>query len=114
MNTEDFVILRHLKEDAKSLERPGTPIIKSRDILRGARNKSEDYDDMEHSASDRINECKGLESRAGEKRGKKMEAGKGNRWVRFLDVALTVPSDESDDELDFCKPSPKHQEQQTI
>jgi hypothetical protein len=29
----------------------------------------------------------------------------GNKWVKFMDFALTCPSDESDDELAFCKPS---------
>jgi len=28
----------------------------------------------------------------------------GNKWVRFLDVGISCPSDESDDELAFCKP----------
>ena len=37
-----------------------------------------------------------------EKRG---TSGEGNKWVMFLDVALTCPSDESDDELAFCKPA---------
>lgn len=39
----------------------------------------------------------------------KSDHGKGkakpNRWVRFLDVGITCPSDVSDDELDFCKPA---------
>lgn len=30
--------------------------------------------------------------------------GSGEKWVRFLDVAITCPSDESD-ELSICKPS---------
>jgi hypothetical protein len=30
--------------------------------------------------------------------------GKGGKWVRFLDVGITCPSDESD-ELSICKPS---------
>jgi hypothetical protein len=30
---------------------------------------------------------------------------KGKKWVRFLDVGISCPSDESDDELAFCKPS---------
>ena len=29
----------------------------------------------------------------------------GTKWVKFMDFALTCPSDESDDELAFCKPS---------
>ena len=39
--------------------------------------------------------------------GKIMESAKnkkGGKWVRFLDVAISCPSDESDDELAFCKP----------
>jgi hypothetical protein len=32
------------------------------------------------------------------------ERSTGNRWVRFLDVGLSCPSDESADELAFCKP----------
>lgn len=31
--------------------------------------------------------------------------GKPNKWVRFLDVGISCPSDESEDELAFCKPS---------
>lgn len=29
---------------------------------------------------------------------------KGRKWVRFLDVGISCPEDESDDELAFCKP----------
>ena len=31
--------------------------------------------------------------------------GKPHNWVRFLDMGISCPSDESDDELAFCKPS---------
>jgi hypothetical protein len=29
---------------------------------------------------------------------------KGNKWVKFLDIGISCDSDESDDELAFCKP----------
>jgi len=34
----------------------------------------------------------------------KQYKGKPNKWVRFLDVGISCPSDGSDDELAFCKP----------
>jgi hypothetical protein len=35
----------------------------------------------------------------------KESMSQGNKWIKFMDFALTCPSDESDDELAFCKPS---------
>ena len=110
MDTEDFVMFRRTKEGDKATERSGTPTSQSRDIVKGARGQ------------DRGRGKKGTEGRGAGRAVKSEARGSGtgvrevvrggtatgatkeNRWVRFLDVALTVPSDESDDELDFCKP----------
>ena len=35
----------------------------------------------------------------------KESTSQGNKWIKFMDFELSCPSDESDDELAFCKPS---------
>jgi hypothetical protein len=87
MNTEDFVMLRRKKGSLVDLDEP--------DIL---------HHRPEPKPSKPKLETKGKHSK------KKVQTsentkGQGNKWVKFLDVALTCPSDESDDELTFCKPS---------
>jgi hypothetical protein len=100
---------RRGKETNSTIEKPRVPVPKSKDLSRtetaarkrdvgqGRCFKNRDAEDkyQERYAEDR--------SVGGGERGTRR--GTGNRWVRFLDVALTVPSDESDDELDFCKPN---------
>jgi hypothetical protein len=113
MNTEDFVMFRRSKEDESMDDRHGTPVTESRDILRGYRSAQTggrgDKGMEDVGGTDRNVKGKGMgggtvDGDKGRGDTKMTEARKGNRWVRFLDVALTVPSDESDDELNFCKP----------
>jgi hypothetical protein len=101
MRTEDFVMLRR---------------------KRGVLTESEESDIIEHRRIEDKTEAnpkssqpnpwtkpkKGAKKPAEETATKKdTEKGKVkvNKWVRFLDVGISCPSDESDDELAFCKPS---------
>jgi len=110
MDTEDFVMFRRTKEGDKATERSGTPTSQSRDIVKGARgqNRGRGKKGTEGRGAGRAVKSEARGSGTGGRevaRGRTATgATKENRWVRFLDVALTVPSDESDDELDFCKP----------
>ncbi len=91
MRTEDFVMLRR---------------------TRGIIMEDEEIDILEHRPDatqenkDKKKGKKGLNKKtlvnAEEKETVK---NKGTKWVRFLDVGISCPSDESDDELVFCKPS---------
>ena len=109
MRTEDFVMLRRKREistDEDDLEpaRP-QPIVR-----RGGKEKTR----VGSRVKDR--RTKGKEKAAQGDQGKELESGHqvvaavekkksgSGKWVRFLDVALTCPSDESD-ELSICKPS---------
>lgn len=79
MRTDDFVMLRRKK---------GTLI--------------DEIDILEHrpaTSTESKEQKKNVTGRVGEK------MNKGKKWVRFLDVGISCPSDESDDELAFCKPS---------
>ena len=111
MNTEDFVMLRRYKGDTSSNERPGTPLTKSRDNLtghRGGRSRGVGHRNLggqeRGGSSVHRNTDTGIENKGMEDGEIEMGTRNGNRWVRFLDVAVTAPSDDSDDELDFCKP----------
>jgi hypothetical protein len=100
---------RRGKEANSTIEEPGVPVPKSKDISRtrtAVRKRDVEQErcfknsDAGDEAQERYPEDRSFgEGERGTRR------GTGNRWVRFLDVALTVPSDESDDELDFCKPN---------
>ena len=101
MRTDDFVMLRR---------------------TRGIIMEDEETDILEH----RLESTQGIKNKKGgsDKKGVKkktsvMEKGsaknKGKKWVRFLDVGISCPSDESDDELAFCKPlwTRKNEKQQS-
>lgn len=108
MNTEDFVMFRRGKESNNTNEKPDTPVAKSRHISRGesdTRNRGvQEVKDMANRGEKEKSRERGLEERGVDEGDLTVRNGTVNRWVRFLDVALTVPSDESDDELNFCKP----------
>jgi hypothetical protein len=91
MRTEDFVMLR-----------------RTRGIFT---EDEEDTDILEHRL-ETTHEIKDEKKGTNKKRVKKktivVEKGsaknKGEKWVRFLDVGISCASDESDDQLAFCKP----------
>jgi hypothetical protein len=87
--TSDFVMLRRRKTPLANFDEP---------------------DFLQHSSQEISEEKAEVKGRAKGKRTKRKPkvlngSGQGNKWVKFLDVALECPSDESDDELSFCKPS---------
>jgi hypothetical protein len=97
MRTEDFVMHRRKREvftddDLEPVPHP----VPSRGKARRPRGKKE-IQGGEQGKGTEIEEE--MEEIASDRR-KKKGAGK---WVRFLDVAITCPSDESD-ELSICKP----------
>jgi hypothetical protein len=100
---------RRGKETNSTIKEPRIPVPKSKDISRtetaaGKRDVRQERCFTNRDAEDEDQERYPEDRSVGEgERGARR--GTGNRWVRFLDVALTVPSDESDDELDFCKPN---------
>ena len=108
MNTEDFVMFRRGKESNNPHEKERTPIATSKHFLRGESDTRSrgvrEVKEMGNRDAKEKNRERRLEERRVDEGDKTVRNGTVNRWVRFLDVALTVPSDESDDELDFCKP----------
>jgi len=109
MNTEDFVIFRRGKESNNTIEKPRPPVATSTNSLRGgsdtrSKGMREVKDTGNRGAKKKKSERRS-EERGLDEGDRTVRIGTVNRWVRFLDVALTVPSDESDDELNFCKPN---------
>jgi hypothetical protein len=89
MPTEDFVMLRRKREVFTDEDLDPMPHASAtRGRVRGRGRKSR----KDGAAAEESR-------RVGVQRG-----GKGGKWVRFLDVGITCPSDESD-ELSICKPS---------
>jgi hypothetical protein len=88
MRTEDFVMLRRKRgnfmddEDADILEHLDPPVTKGKAKSKETAASKKDPPEIRESAKN-----------------------KGKKWVRFLDVGISCLSDESDDELAFCKPS---------
>ena len=88
MNYEDFVIQRRHLE---------TPAEEGPDILELGISEAETI------TTERDGPMKAV-TKKNSRWGSKGKSGRGNKWVRFLDVGISCPSDESDDELAFCKP----------
>jgi hypothetical protein len=91
MRAEDFVMLRR---------------------TRGIVEEDEETDILEHRLEptrEIRDEKRGTDKKGAKKKTSVVEKesakNKGKKWVRFLDVGISCPSDESDDELAFCKPS---------
>lgn len=89
MNYEDFVMQRR-KRDTPIEE--GLLEHHSSDIKAGAGNEKAKLANIALKEDNSNSEDKGRKR-------------VGNKWIRFLDVGISCPSDESDDELAFCKPS---------
>jgi hypothetical protein len=88
MPTEDFVMLRRKREVFADEDLEPLPQAVARRGRGRGRGRKSRKDGAGEERSD-VGEPKG---------------GKGGKWVRFLDVGVTCPSDESD-ELSICKPS---------
>jgi len=101
MRTEDFVILR--RKRGVLTETGGSDIIEHRSI----EDKSTVNPKLSRPNPWTMPKKPVRKSAEGNATKKDMDKGKakGNKWVRFLDVGISCPSDESDDELAFCKPS---------
>ena len=90
MRTDDFVMFRRTRgiimedEEIDILEHRPEPTHETKDDKRGSDKKA-------------VKKTSVVETKTAKNKGKK--------WVRFLDVGISCPSDESDDELAFCKPS---------
>jgi len=100
MRTEDFVMLRRKREiftDEDDLE-PAPPQLTT--VRRGVKAKKCAGSRMR----DRKMKGKDKAARGDQESEVDKKKSGSEKWVRFLDVAISCPSDESD-ELSICKPS---------